>query len=118
MSLLSTLPILIALCYVYRPDPCVAAEEFSGSLPLLSPDAYNAYLPVWLRAAIHNPDGEAAAMVAINLSSEPSQEGFTSAQAETLVAAVEYVASKSIWGPDDEANLEHLAAARAIWSKR
>lgn len=43
------------------------ANDFAGCLPLLSPEAYNAYLPIWLRAAVSNPDGEAASMIAINL---------------------------------------------------
>jgi hypothetical protein len=94
------------------------AEEFSGSLPLLSPDAYNAYLPIWLRAAVEIPDGEAATMVPINLSSEPSQEGFTPAQARALVRVVEFVAASNYWGADDEANVEHLAAVKATWSDR
>ena len=92
------------------------AEEFSGSLPLLSPDAYNAFLPVWLRAAIEKPDGEAAAMVSINLGNEPSKFAFTPSQALALVAAVEHVAATNGWGAEDEGNIEHLAAVRAYWS--
>lgn len=93
------------------------AEEFSGSLPLLSPEAYNAYLPVWLRAAVESPSGEAATMVPINLSSEPSHQGFTPAQARTLIAVVEFIAQNSFWGPEDESNLAHLAAVRAEWGR-
>lgn len=91
------------------------AEECSGSLPLLSPDAYNAYLPIWLRAAVESPHGEAATMVPINLSSEPSHEGFTPAQARVLIAVAEFIAENSLWGPDDESNLEHRAAVKAEW---
>jgi hypothetical protein len=101
----------------WRQVPDAFAEKFAGSLPLLSPDAYNAYLPVWLRAAVNDPNGEAASMIAINLSNEPSREGFTRSQAEALIAAVEYVASNNIWGAEDECNVERLAAVRASWSE-
>lgn len=92
------------------------AEEFSGNLPLLSPDAYNAFLPVWLRAAVEQPDGDAAAMVSINLGDEPSKFAFTAAQAAALVQAVEFVAANNLWGTDDQGNVEHVAAVRAQWS--
>jgi hypothetical protein len=95
--------------------PSEFAEEFSGSLPLLSPEAYNAYLPVWLRAAVESPRGEAATMVPINLSNEPSHEGFTPTQARALVAVVEFIAENSFWGAEDESNVKHLAAVKAEW---
>jgi hypothetical protein len=91
------------------------AEQFSGGLPLLSPDAYNAYLPIWLRAAVEDPNGNAAGIVAINLSGEPSKVGFTSAQAESLIAAVEFVANNNWCGPDDPVNLERVSAVKAEW---
>jgi len=75
--------------------PNTFAEEFSGSLPLLSPDAYNAYLPIWLRAAVENPDGEAAAMVSINLMNKPSKIGFTPTQALAIVLSVKFIAANN-----------------------
>jgi hypothetical protein len=95
--------------------PNAFAEQYSDSLPLLSADAYNAYLPVWLRAAIEAPDGEAAGMVPINLSNSPRKEGFTPSQMDAIVAVVEYVARSNIYGPDDPVNAEHVAAVRAEW---
>jgi hypothetical protein len=92
------------------------AEEFCDGLPLLSPDAYNAYLPVWLRAAVRDPRGEAAMMVGINLSENPSKVGFTVAQATALVDAVEYITQHNAWGADDPGNIEIVAAVKARWS--
>jgi hypothetical protein len=91
------------------------AETFSGSLPLLSPDAYNAYLPIWLTAAIEHPDGEAAAMVPINLADKPSKIGFTPSQCAALIAVVEFVAANNWCGPDDPVNIKHVSAVRAEW---
>lgn len=99
----------------WREVPSAFADEFSGSLPLLSPDAYNAYLPVWLRAAVENPDGEAATMIAINLSYEPSKTGFTAAQAHAIVATVEFVAAHNWCGSGDPVNIERLAAVKREW---
>lgn len=96
--------------------PSDFAETFSGSLPLLSPDAYNAFLPVWLRAAIEQPDSEAAAMVTINVGHAPSKFAFTSAQATVVVDTVEYVARNNMWGADDDGNVQLVAAVRAQWS--
>jgi hypothetical protein len=92
------------------------AEEFSGSLPLLSLDAYNAFLPIWLRAAVNNPNGEAANMVVINLSSKPSHYGFTSVQANTIIAACEFIVSNNYWAgidPDDSAAT--IARIKSEW---
>ncbi len=96
--------------------PNAFAEEFYDSLPLLSPDAYNAYLAVWLRASVENPDGDAAGMIAINLSHKPNQAAFTLSQASALIAAVEFVASNNLWGAEDPGNVEQVAAVRATWA--
>ena len=98
--------------------PSSFAEEYCGSLPLLSPDAYNAYLPVWLRAAVENPDGNAAAMVPINLADEPSKEGFTPMQIEALLAVVEYVATHNVFGADEPSNVEKMAKVQSVWGRR
>ncbi|MCQ9379496.1 DUF6714 family protein [Methyloversatilis sp. XJ19-49] len=98
--------------------PSSFAEEYCGSLPLLSPDAYNAYLPVWLRAAVENPDGDAAAMVPINLADEPIKEAFTPEQVDALIAVVEYVATHNVFGSDDPINLEKLAKVQSEWGRR
>jgi hypothetical protein len=97
--------------------PNEVVEEFADGLPLLSPDAYNAYLPVWLRSAIENPDGDAAGMVPINLSSQQSKEGFTPAQARVLIAVVEFIANHCIFGAGDPVNIEKIAQVKATWSE-
>jgi hypothetical protein len=91
------------------------AEEFAGSLPLLTSDAYNAYLPVWLRAAVVNPDGESANMIPINLANEPSHASFTAAQVAALTAVVEYVTNNNRWGAEDPTNVEAIKAVKAEW---
>lgn len=94
------------------------AEEFSGSLPLLSPEAYHAYLPIWLRCALRNPDGAAAAMVLINLADSPYTTGFTATQAAVILEVARVVTRSNHWGPDDEGNAERLPAVEAFWTPR
>ena len=57
-----------------RPWPEVPAKfiaENPDVLPLLSKDAYVAYLPAWLREGLLRPDKGAAGMVLVNLRSSP-----------------------------------------------
>jgi hypothetical protein len=98
--------------------PDGSAEEFSGSLPLLSPDPYNAYLPIWLRCALRNPDGGVAQMVLINVADNPHTEGFTASQAAVIVEVARVVTSTNWWGVDDEVNVKTLAAVEAFWIPR
>jgi hypothetical protein len=91
-------------------------EQYSGSLPLLSPDAYNAYLPAWLRAALHKPDGDVAGIILINLADEPPMKHFTQAQARALIRAARIFVTINPWGLDDPANVEGLAKVERVWS--
>jgi hypothetical protein len=91
-------------------------EQYSGSLPLLSPDAYNAYLPAWLRAALHKPDGNVAGIILINLADEPPMEHFTQGQARALIRAARLLVTINPWGLGDPANVERLAEVERVWS--
>ena len=95
--------------------PDSVAEEFSGSLPLLTEDAYNAYLPVWLRAALNDSSCEAASMLLINLADEPPTTKFSREQARTILLVARTVVQQNYWGPEDEGNLINLRAIEAAW---
>ena len=92
------------------------AEEFSGSLPLLTEEAYSTYLPVWLRAALANPSGDAAAMLLINLADNPPILNFSPEQAQTVIEVARAVVGQNYWGPEDEGNAANLKAIEAAWS--
>ena len=96
------------------PDSFV--EEYSGSLPLLSPEAYNAYLPAWLRAAVRNPDGGVVGILLTNLADEPPMLHFTAAQAATILDVARFVVHNNYWGPDDPVNITSLSAVERVWS--
>ena len=93
-------------------------EKYSGSLPLLSPEAYHMYLPAWLRAAARSPDGETARMLLYNLPDEPAVALFTKDQAAAVLSVARHVASSNLWGENDPGNVEQLAKIEEAWSAR
>lgn len=85
-------------------------------LPLLSPAAYRAFLPAWLREGVLDPSGEVAAMVLINLSDSPATDGFTHAEGRAIVDAARYIGETNFWGSTDPINSERVATVNRLWS--
>src|SRR5687768_10977159 len=81
------------------PSEFVKSNE--GALPLLSQEAYVAFLPAWLRQALREPAGEVASMLLVNLRHEPQTSGFTAEQASVIVEVARFIATTNYWGPDD-----------------
>ena len=96
----------------------VFTEQYSGSLPLLAPNAYQAYLPAWLRTAARNADSEVAGMLLINLADEPPLELFDATQCKAVLAVARHVATKNYWRVEDPSNIKHLAEVEKVWSAR
>jgi hypothetical protein len=87
-----------------------------GALPLLSHDAYLAFLPAWLRQGILEPDGPNARMLLVNLQHEPDTRGFTSQQAAAIIEAAQFmVMSNKFWMEEPE-NMEDIAEIKRVWS--
>ncbi|MDN5941813.1 MAG: hypothetical protein L0H94_08025 [Nitrospira sp.] len=101
---------------VWTEVPGDFVEAYDGSLPLLTHDAYLAFLPAWLRQAIRNPKGAAAGMLPINLSTKPNTRGFSRAQAAVIVETVTFITHNNGWGDDDPGNIEDLEQVRRIWN--
>jgi hypothetical protein len=102
-----------------RPWTDVPQDFIAGNpdvLPLLSQDAYVAYLPAWLREGLHRPDEGAAAMVLISLSGTAPVERFTRTQALLVVRIANAIHSRSIWPADDPVFLERLDAIARLWT--
>ena len=104
---------LSGLAWTEVPDSF--AEEFSDSLPLLTEEAYNAYLPVWLRAALANPSGDAATMLLISLANHPPTTFFNRRQVQTVIKVARSVVAQSCWGWKDEGNIADLKAIEVAW---
>ncbi len=87
------------------------------SLPLLSAEAYRAFLPAWLREGLITPDSEVAAMLLVNLRMDPETQGFTAEQGRLIVEVARAIAAKSLWGINDPVHVDSLAAIEDIWGR-
>ena len=85
-------------------------------LPLLSEQAYIAYLPAFVREGLLNPDGGVAAMVPINLARATSAQKYSAEQRRVLVDAVKEMGALSVWGANDPSHLENIRAVELAWS--
>src|SRR5262249_41062267 len=71
-------------------DPALV-DVNEGGLPLLSYEAYVAYLPAWLLRALGDPAGPVAGMLLVNLRHEPETVGFTPAQRAAVVEVARFI---------------------------
>src|SRR5689334_13497245 len=60
-------------------------RENPDVLPLLSHEAYLAFLPAWLHQGTLEPDGEVAGYLLVNLGCRPDTTGFTAEQGEAII---------------------------------
>jgi hypothetical protein len=86
-------------------------------LPLLSHEAYLAFLPAWLCRGALEPDDEVAGMLLVNLESRPDTTGFTPEQRGAVIEAARSIVRNGFWGPDDPVNIKTLAAIVRVWSE-
>ncbi len=59
--------------------PIAFIREHSDVLPLLSPEAYRAFLPAWLRQGVLEAEGEVADVLLVHLACDPDPAWFTRA---------------------------------------
>jgi len=85
-------------------------------LPLLSHEAYLAFLPAWLRQGILEPDGPNAQMLLVNLRHEPDTSGFTSLQAAAIIDAAQFMVSSSKMMSEEPESMENIADIKRVWS--
>lgn len=87
-------------------------------LPLLSEDAYVAYLPAWLREGLLSPDEGVAASLIVNLHSTPPVARFTSEQARVILALAKAMLAANMWPDDDPTDLESIDSVEQTWGPR
>jgi hypothetical protein len=100
----------------WRDVPAEFVAEHDADLPLLSKEAYKAFLPAWLLAGIRDPDGPNAAMLMVNLGNDPDTGSFTKQQASVIVEAAEFMATNSVFGREDPVHIEAIAQIRSAWN--
>jgi hypothetical protein len=105
---------LTGVTWVEIPTDFIHSND--GALPLLSRQAYIAFLPAWLRVGLREPDGPNAGMLLVNLR-EADTNGFTPQQAHAIVEFVAFITSHNIFGPQDPVNSQSLAMVRQLWSQ-
>ncbi len=101
----------------WREVPAEFVKANDGSLPLLTQEAYRAFLPAWILQAIREPSEEVAGMLLVNLKHQPRTEGFTPKQASTIIDVARFITANNVWGPIDPVNVDSLAEIKAAWGK-
>ena len=96
--------------------PLEFVRENSDGLPLLTHEAYIAYLPAWLQEAVADPGGDVASMLHVNLRTADTS-GFRSEQAAVVVLVAEHIAEHNVFGPLDPVNLESVAHIKRQWAR-
>jgi hypothetical protein len=82
--------------------------ENDDVLPLLSKEAYRAFLPAWLLASVRDPGGPNARILMVNLRRIPDTDGFTPSQAAAILETAKFIAQNSLFAPDDPLHVESL----------
>jgi hypothetical protein len=86
-------------------------------LPLLSPEAYLAFLPAWLRQSALEPEGEVAGMLLVNLACDPDPTGFAREQRDAVIEVARFIVRNNSWGPGDPVNVKSLVAIERAWAE-
>lgn len=84
-------------------------------LPLLTSDAYQAFLPAWLREAVLDPTGEIARFVLANLMEGTVASRFSRQQSYAVVLIAKWISEQNGSGPDDPATAEANNRIRQMW---
>ncbi len=85
-------------------------------LPLLSHDAYLAFLPAWLRQGLLDPGGPVAGMLLVNLRQAPDTSGFTRDQAAVVNEVARFIADSNVFGAEDPVNVDSFSEIERVWS--
>jgi hypothetical protein len=99
----------------WRDVPSEFLQSKADCLPLLTLDAYIAFLPAWLREGIRAPDSEVATMLLVNLKMTVPNQGFSAEQGRLVVEVARAIAVESFWGADDPVHAETLATIETVW---
>jgi hypothetical protein len=86
-----------------------------GCLPLLTPEAYRAFLPAWFTSALRDPEGGPATMALINMESSTLHSEFTKTQRNALLACVRYVHEGDPFAQQDPVCIARVQAIETNW---
>jgi len=90
-------------------------DAHDGVLPLLTPEAYCAFLPAWIRRGLWEPDGGVATMALINMESSEHVDRFTPLQRTVLLECVQHIHQSDPFRVQDEESLRELESIQQRW---
>ncbi len=90
-------------------------REHADHLPLLTPEAYKAFLPAWMCEAVSDPTGEAAALLMVNLREGAFASNFSQQESYAVVHVAKWIAENNGFGPDDPVNRETVTKLMQNW---
>lgn len=90
-------------------------QQHADHLPLLTKDAYKAFLPAWLCEAVSHPAGDTAALVMVNLRDGTFAPNFSHQESFAVVRVAKWIAEQNGFGPGDPVNMESLDRIMQQW---
>lgn len=98
--------------------PAAFIQKHSDHLPLLTQQAYKAFLPAWMCEAVSQPSGETAALLLGNLMEGAFASYFSQQESYAVVQVAKWIAEKNGFGTEDPANMEAVTTIRQKWEGR
>ncbi len=87
--------------------------EIEGCLPLLAPDAFQAFFPAWLSLGLDDPEGTTASFAIIHLKATDRSRLFTVAQRRVILEWLEYIWDNTHTGLKDVELTEDFEEVRS-----
>ena len=91
-------------------------DAHDGILPLLTPEAYCAFLPAWIGRGLEDPEGGVATMALINMESSDHVDRFTALQRAVLVECAQYIHRSDPFRVQDEESIREIEIVRVRWT--
>ena len=93
----------------------VDLAEYDDVLPLLTPEAYCAFLPAWIYQALDDPEGGPATMALINMENSEHVVSFSHAQRSILIECVQWIHQADPFRTQDEESTGELTNLVKRW---
>lgn len=81
--------------------PCHFIRKHADHLPLLTKEAYKAFLPAWMCEAVSEPTGKTAALLMVNLGEGSFAPDFSQQESYAVVQVANWIAEKNGSGAED-----------------
>lgn len=93
-------------------------RKHADHLPLLTKEAYKAFLPAWMNEAVNDPTGEIGALLIGNLAEGRFASDYSQQESYAVIQVVKWIAEKNGSGPGDPVFAERVNRAMQTWGAR